>query len=123
MKKIFFSLILITSGFFAQAQTDSLSQYVGTYFFPDGSVVPSVEVKLDNGSLFMSSAAGTSSLVWLGVDSFSIVEFSGSAVFKKGDDGKIAMVHIDAGGYILDGKKQLNGLWIMREYFIGKKDE
>jgi hypothetical protein len=123
MKKIFLSIILITAALFTKAQSDSLSQYVGTFVFPDGSVVPSVEVKLDNGNLSMSSAAGTSALTWLGVDSFTVVEFSGTAVFKRGDDGKIATVHIEAGGYVLDGKKQLNGLWIMKEYYVGIKNE
>jgi hypothetical protein len=125
MKKLFLSLILLASFYAVNAQTDSLQEYAGTYVFPDGNVVPSVDVALASGSLSMSSAAGTSALTQLGVDSFSVVEFSGTAVFKRGDDKKINGVHIEAAGYVMDGKKQQNGLWIFREYFYtpGKEQE
>src|SRR5688500_12521262 len=118
MKKLFLSLSLLTGFLIANAQTDTLQQYAGTYVFPDGSVVPSVEVKWDNGSLTMESSAGNSSLTQVGIDSFSIVEFGGIAVFKRGDDKKINGVHIDAAGYILDGKKQFGDIRVSREFFL-----
>ena len=118
MKKLFLSLCLLTSFLIVSAQTDTLQQYAGAYVFPDGSVVPSVEVKWDNGSLTMESAAGNSSLTQVGIESFSIVEFSVIAVFKRGDDKKINGVYIDAAGYILEGKKQFNGIFLSREFFL-----
>ncbi len=125
MKKLFLSLVLITSFYAVNAQTDSLQEYAGTYVFPEGNVVPSVDVTLASGSLSMSSAAGTSALTQLGVDSFAVVEFSGTAVFRRGDDKKVNGVHIEAAGYVMDGKKQQNGIWIFREYFYvpGKEAE
>jgi hypothetical protein len=75
----------------------------------------------------MASTAGTSALAELGRDSFSIVEFSGTAVFKRGDDKKVNGVHIEAMGYVLDGQKQNNGAWSFRYYIkpdqfsIGRK--
>lgn len=125
MKKIFLSLILMTSFYAVKAQTDSLQQYAGTYVFPEGNVVPSVDVAYSGGALSMSSAAGVSALTQLGVDSFLIVEFSGTAVFRRGDDRKVNGVHIEAAGYVMEGKKQQNGIWIFREYFYTplKKDE
>jgi hypothetical protein len=116
MKKLFLSLILVAGFYTANAQADSLQEYTGTYIFPDGNVVPSVDVTLAGGALSMSSAAGTSALVQLGVDSFSVVEFSGTAVFRRGDDKKVNGVHIEAAGYVMDGKKQQNGLWIFTTY-------
>lgn len=100
------------------AQTDSLQQYTGKYIFPDGSVVPSVDVTLSEGALSMSSVAGSSALNQLGVDSFEVVQFTGTAVFRRGEDKAINGVHIEAAGYILDGQKQSNGVWILREFFI-----
>lgn len=118
MKKLFLSLIVSVSFLAANAQTDSLQQYTGTYVFADGSPVPSVDVTLADGALSMGSAAGTSALTQLGVDSFLIVQFSGTAVFRRGEDTKVNAVHIEAAGYIMDGKKQANGLWIFREYYL-----
>jgi len=117
MKKLFLSLIVSVSFLAANAQTDSLQQYTGTYVFADGSPVPSVEVTLADGALSMNSAAGNSALTQLGVDSFLIVQFSGTAVFQRGEDKLINAVHIEAAGYVMDGKKQSNGLWIFRQYY------
>ena len=118
MKKLFFSVFAIISFSSVNAQTDSLQQYVGQYVFPDGSVVPSVEVTVADGALSMSSAAGTSPLTQLGIDSFQLVQFNGTAVFKRGDDKNVNAVHIDAMGYIMDGHKQANGIWIFQQYYL-----
>jgi hypothetical protein len=115
MKKILVTLLAAGSFFFANAQ-DTLQQYTGKYVFPDGSVVPDVDVVLSGGALSMASTAGTSSLTQLGSDSFQIVEFSGTAVFKRGDDKKVNAVHIEAMGYVLDGQKQNTGIWIFTAY-------
>jgi hypothetical protein len=118
MKKFFFFLFAVISFSAVNAQTDSLQQYTGKYVFPDGSVVPTVDVTLTDGALSMSSAAGSSALTQLGVDSFEVVQFTGIAVFKRGEDKNVNGVHIEAAGYILDGQKQPNGIWIFREYFL-----
>ena len=111
MKKLICYLSFFILAVSINAQ-DTLQQYTGKYIFPDGSVVPDVDVTLTDAALFMSSVAGSSSLVQMGVDSFTITEFSGIAVFKRDENKKINAVHIDAMGYILDGKKQENGAWI-----------
>ena len=110
--------ILILS---ANAQSDPapkppLSDYVGRYVFPEGSVVPDVTVALNGDALSMTSAAGSSALTELGRDSFTIVEFSGVAYFKRGEDKKVNAVHIEAQGYVLDGQKQSNGAWSFTYY-------
>ena len=74
------SILIIT----ANAQSDPapkppLSDFVGRYVFPEGSVVPDVTVALNGEALSMTSAAGSSALTELGRDSFTIVEFSGVA--------------------------------------------
>jgi len=118
-----FILFILTSIFIfsANAQSDPapkppLSDYVGRYVFPEGSVVPDVTVALNGEALSMTSAAGSSALTELGRDSFTIVEFSGVAYFKRGDDKKVNAVHIEAQGYVLDGQKQSNGAWSFTYY-------
>lgn len=116
MKKILFTAIASLFFVLANAQTDPapkppLEDFVGKYVFPDGSVVPEVDVSLSGSALTMTSTAGSSILTELGIDSFQIVEFSGIAVFKRGDDKKVNAVHIEAAGYVLDGQKKSGGDW------------
>lgn len=111
MKKIIIAFVVLFSFSEIHAQTDSLHEYTGSYVFPSGNVIPSVEVILADGSLSMTSTAGTSNLTKLGIDSFEIVEFSGTALFKRNDEKKIIGVHIEAMGYVMDGQKQENGIW------------
>ena len=116
MRKIMITMFLLAGGLFMNAQDTTLREFTGKYVFPDGSVVPDVDVILESSGLVMTSSAGSSSLVKMGVDSFQIVEFSGTAVFKRGDDKKINGVHIEAMGYILDGNK-VPGSWVFRLYY------
>lgn len=116
MKRI--AVLFVTALFFIAASAQEpapkppLEDFIGKYVFPEGSVVPDVTVAVAGGGLTMTSSAGASTLTELGVDSFQIVEFSGTAVFKRGEDKKVNAVHIEAMGYVLDGQKQSNGLWM-----------
>lgn len=112
----FLTTILIISANAQDAPKPPLSDFVGKYVFPEGSVVPDVTVALSGEALTISSAAGNSALTELGRDSFTIVEFSGLAAFKRGEDKKVNAVHIEAQGYVLDGQKQSNGAWSFTYY-------
>ena len=121
MRKFILSILTSIFIFGANAQSDPapkppLSDFVGRYVFPEGSVVPDVTVALNGEALSMTSAAGSSALTELGRDSFTIVEFSGVAYFKRGEDKKVNAVHIEAQGYVLDGQKQSNGAWSFTYY-------
>lgn len=109
MKKALMSVLFIVGGLLAaQAQTDStFKSYLGKYSFPDGSVVSQVEVSGDSlAALTMTSEAGSSPLVRLEGDNFNIVNFNGTASFKRSDATKeVIGVHIEAMGYVLDGEK------------------
>jgi hypothetical protein len=127
MKK--FNLLILTTIFIitANAQSDPapkppLSDFVGRYVFPEGSVVPDVTVALSGEALTMTSAAGASNLMESGRDTFTIVEFSGMAVFKRGEDKKVNAVHIEAQGYVLDGQKQSSGAWSFTYYLPPNRD-
>ncbi len=99
------SMVLVTLATLHAQDSTAKRELVGKYKFPEGSVVPEVEVVIDNGALMMNSSAGTSSLELVKGDTFSIVAFNGTAVFKRNDTKKVIAVHIDAGGYVLDGVK------------------
>lgn len=123
MRRFIFAIAAFVFYCSANAQSDSLQQYTGSYVFPDGSVVPNVDVAVVDDALSMSSPAGASPLVKLGVDSFQVVQFSGTAVFKRGEDKQVNAVHIEAMGYVLDGVKQKSGIWIFREYYLPANKE
>src|SRR5215203_5821643 len=121
MKKIILSILGLIFIISVNAQSEPapkppLSDFVGRYVFPEGSVVPDVTVALSGEALTMTSAAGSSNLIESARDTFTIVEFSGVAVFKRGDDKKVNGVHIEAQGYVLDGQKQSGGAWSFTYY-------
>ena len=121
MKKIILSFLTSIFIISANAQSDPapkppLSDFVGRYVFPEGSVVPDVTVAQSGEALTITSSAGSSMLTELGRDSFTIVEFSGLAVFKRGEDKKVNAIHIEAQGYVLDGQKQSGGSWSFTYY-------
>jgi hypothetical protein len=110
MKKYFFSILMLCFIHLVNAQADSsLKEYTGRYIFEQGNVVPDVTVTLEGEQLSMSSTAGSSVLEKLGIDSFSIIEFSGTAVFKRNETAVINGVHIEAAGYVMDGTKEVEG--------------
>ena len=127
MKKTILSILSSILIICAYAQSDPapkppLSDFVGRYVFPEGSVVPDVTVALSGEALTMTSAAGSSNLTEIGRDSFTIVEFSGVAIFKRGEDKKVNAVHIEAQGYVLDGQKQSGGAWSFTYYLRPNRD-
>jgi hypothetical protein len=101
-------LILLSAGITASfAQTDTtLQQYTGRYKFAEGGPVAEVTVVLDNGALSMNSSVGTSALQKQADDVFTIVQFQGTATFRRNEAGKIIGVSISAMGYSLEGKKE-----------------
>jgi hypothetical protein len=123
MKKIIFSFLLCLSAMAINAQADPappppLEDFIGKYVFPEGSVVPEIDITVTNSVISMNSVAGASTCTRLGADSFLIDQFSGTAVFKRGEDKKVTGVHIEAMGYILDGQKQNTGAWLFTVYLI-----
>ncbi len=98
-------LFIFCFGAASFAQTDTLQQYAGKYKFPEGSVVAEVEVMYKDGALTMTSSAGSSVLRFEKDDQFTIVSFDGIAVFTRNAQRKVAGIHIEAMGYLLDGTK------------------
>lgn len=105
MKKII-CLCFIVFGFItANAQTDSLQQYVGKFKFPDGSPVAEVTLAVENGMLMGSSALGTSEFKQTTTaDVFEIVAYGGTATFRR-KEGKVISVQILVGDVNIEGTK------------------
>ena len=111
MKKLFLfiTVFIICNYSFAQSDsTQKMKEYVGTYKFPEGSIVPIVTVSIENGGLIIGSVQGNSTLEKQGEDLYIITAFSGTCLFKRNDAKVVIGVHIEAGGYILDGDKAPN---------------
>ncbi|MEO5595455.1 MAG: hypothetical protein ABIR15_22665 [Chitinophagaceae bacterium] len=99
------AFLAISAGTFAQDST--YKELAGKYKFPAGTVIEEAIVTVENGIVNMSSAQGVSVLERIKGDTFNVVSFNGIAVFKRGEDKKIAGVHVDASGYVMDGQKEI----------------
>jgi hypothetical protein len=98
-----FSIALAIPGI---SQDSTFEAYTGKYNFPEGSAVPYVDVKLNNGVLTSESPAGTATLQRMEGDIFSIVEYNGVAEFKRNAEGKITTVKVSVMGLEMEGSKE-----------------
>ena len=114
MKQILFLAFCMLFAFVASAQQDSSATAIlGKYKFPEGSIVPEATVTNENGTIIMTTSAGSSELVKQNDDVYTIVAFQGTAAFKRNDAKKVIGVVIDAMGYHLEGtKEQAAAAWI-----------
>ncbi|HEU0064419.1 MAG TPA: hypothetical protein VFQ58_05280, partial [Flavisolibacter sp.] len=80
-------LLLLSISFFlssfCQGTADSLKEYTGTYKFPAGSEMTSVEITIVNSGLFGTSNLGSGALERVNKDTFSIPEHNGSVYFSR----------------------------------------
>jgi hypothetical protein len=115
MQKLFLSIALVFGFTMLNAQTDSLEQYTGKYVFPEGSPVKEIGVVVENGVLTATSAIGNSELRKTDTkDVFEVVAYSGTATFKRNEEGKITGMVIQAQDVNMEGTKS-EGLQIGRE--------
>jgi hypothetical protein len=108
MRKLFLFFFAMASFFILQAQSpavDSLKEYTGKYKFPDGSPVTEVNLTIENGVLFGSSAMGSSEFRRIEKDVFEVVAYSGTATFKRNDQSKVNGVKIEVEDTVLEGTK------------------
>jgi hypothetical protein len=122
MKKtllIIFALVFATV--LVNAQTDStLKQYTGKYIFPAGSPTPEATISLDGGTMYIASSMGSATLAKVEGDVFSIVEYNGTATFKRNEQGKIVGVLVAVAGMELVGTKEETGLYWWRPNLLFK---
>jgi Domain of unknown function (DUF3471) len=109
MRKLLLFFFVIGSSFIVSAQqtpkADSLKEYTGMYKFPEGSEVTEVTVVVENDTLWVNSDKGNSELRRIEKDVFEVVTYTGTATFKRDENGKVNGIHFEVGNLILDGKK------------------
>jgi hypothetical protein len=108
MKKLF-TLFALVSGtiLWAQAAEDpSVSQYTGRYKFSEASDIPIAEVTYSDKGLQLTSSMGVATLQHLGGDTFSIVEFPGTAEFVRSSDKKVKKLVIKMMAFEIEGAKE-----------------
>ena len=106
MKKFTLLVCAIVSFTLLNAQDTTLTEYVGTYTFPEGGPVTTVDVKVENGSLTASSSAGSSILEKVSRDTFNLVAYNGMVYFTRDSLKKVNGIKIEVQDTILEGKKE-----------------
>lgn len=106
MRKLILSLIVCFGLFSLYAQDTTLNEYVGTYTFPEGGPVTTVDVKIENGSLLASSSAGSSVLEKISKDTFNLVAYQGTVYFTRDSLKKVSGIKIEVQDTIMEGKKE-----------------
>ena len=121
MRKCFFILLAFVA-FSASAQDSTLKQYVGTYIFAQGSVVPSAEIYLRGNELIVNSLQGSSTLEKRGRDTFAVISFEGMAYFTRNSNGQVAGVRVVVGEHLLEGVKENVSAYLHRKnYFVAAR--
>jgi len=109
MRKFLLFFVALGSSFILSAQqtpqADSLKEYTGKYKFPEGSEVTEIKVGIENNILWTYSDKGNSELKRIEKDMFEVVQYTGTATFKRDENGKVIGLHIEVGNLIMDGKK------------------
>jgi len=87
------------------APADSLKEYTGKYKFTEGTPFSEVTIILQNGTLTASSEAGSSDLKRREGDTFDIVAYGGTAVFKRNEEKKIKKLQVQVDDLDVEGDK------------------
>ena len=106
MRKLILSMVISCCFLFLKAQDTTLHEYVGTYIFPEGGPVTTVDIKLENGSLLASSSAGSSALEKISKDTFNLVAYNGMVYFTRDSLKKVNGIKIEVQDTIMEGKKE-----------------
>src|ERR1044071_3092524 len=104
MRKLILSLVISCCFLFLKAQDTTLNEFVGTYTFPEGGPVTTVDIKLENGSLLASSSAGSSALEKISKDTFNLVAYNGMVYFTRDSLKKVNGIKIEVQDTIMEGK-------------------
>jgi len=121
MRKLCF-LTLISIGAFlsVNAQTSPLNDYLGKYVFAEGSPVAEVSVTIQDSSLVINSAMGSTQLEKKGVDSFYLATYDALVVFKRKDGTSVESISIFVQGMELMGRKESSPVALKEDEFYAR---
>ncbi len=115
MRKLILSLMVCLSLISLHAQDTTLNEYVGSYTFPEGGPVTTVDVKIENGILLASSSAGSSALEKISKDTFNLVAYQGTVYFTRDSSKKVNGIKIEVQDTIMEGKKESVDIAILND--------
>ncbi len=120
-KSLLLVLAIILTTIAVNAQQDTtLAQYAGKYIFQAGAPVPDATVSVSGPNMSVSSAMGVATLVKIEGDLFSLVEYNGTAEFKKNETGKVTGVVIRVGDTEIIGTKETSAIYWLRPHLLFK---
>ena len=106
MKKLSLMLVVMLGIMTAvNAQSSPLKDYLGKYVFAAGSPVAEVTLTVEDTSLVINSAMGSTPLEKKGIDTFYLAAYDALVIFKRAASNEVESVSIAVQGMELVGTK------------------
>ena len=119
MRKLCFLTLLLMGAFLSvNAQSGPLNDYLGKYIFAEGSPVAEVSLTVEDSSLVINSAMGSTSLEKKGVDSFYLASYDALVIFKRKEGKVVESISIFVQGMELVGKKEAGAIALKEDEFF-----
>jgi hypothetical protein len=121
MRKLCFITMILMGAFLSvNAQQGPLNDYLGKYVFAEGSPVAEVSVTIQDSSLVINSAMGSTMLEKKGIDSFYLATYDALVIFKRKDGKSVESVSILVQGMELLGRKEASPVALKEDEFYVK---
>ena len=121
MRKLCFMTLILMGAFLSvNAQQGPLNDYLGKYVFAEGSPVAEVSVTIQDSSLVINSAMGSTMLEKKGVDSFYLATYDALVIFKRKDGKSVESVSILVQGMELLGRKEASPVALKEDEFYAR---
>ncbi len=121
MRKLCFMTLILMGAFLSvNAQQGPLTDYLGKYVFAEGSPVAEVSLTVEDSTLVINSAMGSTQLEKKGVDSFYLATYDALVIFKRKDGKSVESVSIFVQGMELVGRKEASPVALKEDEFYAK---
>jgi hypothetical protein len=121
MRKLCFMTLILMSAFLSvNAQQGPLTDYLGKYVFAEGSPVAEVSLTVEDSTLVINSAMGSTQLEKKGVDSFYLATYDALVIFKRKDGKSVESVSIFVQGMELVGRKEASPVALKEDEFYAR---
>ena len=118
MRKLCFMTLVLMGAFLSvNAQQGPLNDYLGKYIFAEGSPVAEVSLTVQDSSLVINSAMGSTMLEKKGVDSFYLATYDALVIFKRNDGKSVESISIFVQGMELVGRKESGAIALKEDEF------
>ena len=111
------TLILMGAFLSVNAQQGPLNDYLGKYIFAEGSPVAEVSLTIQDSSLVINSAMGSTMLEKKGVDSFYLATYDALVIFKRKEGKTVESISIFVQCMELVGKREASPVALKEDEF------